>query len=58
VSAHYQCVVCGVVLYKSTPHREDTTLRDHRDATHPEIKKSIPLSDLFRPHPDPRKATP
>lgn len=58
MNEHYQCIVCGVVLTKHARHREDRTLTDHRDATHPAIKKSIPLSDLFRPHDDPRKATP
>ncbi|ASZ73366.1 hypothetical protein SEA_LUCKYBARNES_49 [Brevibacterium phage LuckyBarnes] len=37
-----ECVVCGIRL------RHETVARDHRDAAHPEIKKSIPTRDLFR----------
>lgn len=51
-----QCVVCGQVLAK-TPHREGTTAQDHRDQAHPDVKKSIPLVDLFRIH-DEEEATP
>lgn len=47
---NYQCIVCGAVLYKSTPHREDTTLTDHRNTAHPGVKPSIPLSELYRKH--------
>lgn len=42
-----ECVVCGIRLQHNGT-REETAARDHRDATHPEIKKSIPTMDLFR----------
>lgn len=36
-----QCIVCGVWV-------QADVMRDHRDATHPDVKKSIPLTELFR----------
>lgn len=45
-----QCVVCGEVLVKNGT-REDTQAQDHRDENHPDVKPSIPLTDLFRDYP-------
>jgi len=42
-----ECVVCGIRL-RHNGTREDTSARDHRDASHPDVKKTIPLWDLFR----------
>lgn len=42
-----ECVVCGI-RFRHNGTREDTSCRDHRDATHPDVKKTIPLRDLFR----------
>ena len=42
-----ECVICGIRL-RHNGTREDTSCRDHRDATHPDVKKPIPLRDLFR----------
>lgn len=42
-----ECVICGIRL-RHNGTREDSSCRDHRDATHPDVKKTIPLWDLFR----------
>ena len=42
-----ECVVCGI-RFRHNGTREDTSCRDHRDATHADVKKTIPLRDLFR----------
>lgn len=42
-----ECIICGI-RFRHNGTREDTSCRDHRDATHPDVKKTIPLGDLFR----------
>lgn len=42
-----ECVICGIRL-RHNGTREDSSCRDHRDASHPNDNKPIPLWDLFR----------
>lgn len=41
------CVICGI-SWAYTPHRENTAASDHISASHPDVKKSIPIRDLIR----------
>ena len=41
------CIICGI-SWTYTPHRENTAASDHIRASHPDVKKSIPIRDLIR----------